>query len=414
MPRRTRTGSEAEAARTCHTPCCCYQNGMHARAERIAERDRAFGIATDAVLFGRVEQKAGACPTADGHGQIDVHGVEASWPDCLGTSQNRECHAANAAAAGTINAPPRNLPQYSSRDCRPPPYGYNSPCGTIIQHMSGIAHEQFRLPDFPGAAFPRETGLLLVGHGTREAVGVEEFLTTAAQVAELAGATAVEPCFLEFAEPTIVEGFRRLVERGVRADRRGAGAAVCRRSRAARYPRSRGGGGQRVSARRRDAGGAFGVPRQSLAALGSSVPNGTDRRGRTAQATRRRWCWSAAAAMTPTPRPRCIALQRCAAKCSERKSGRVEVGFVAMATPRFTDVLDAAAQAGARRVVIQPHLLFGGVLLDRIAQTTAEYAARYPRQQWLVAGSPRARPAGGRRDPVASGGDAIRSALAVE
>ena len=37
-----------------------------------------------------------------------------------------------------------------------------------------------------------------------------------------------------------------------------------------------------------------------------------------------------------------------------------------MAEPSLEDVLDAAAGWSARRVVVQPHLLFGGVLLDRI------------------------------------------------
>src|SRR5437868_9981512 len=62
---------------------------------------------------------------------------------------------------------------------------------------------------------PDRDALLLVGHGTREAAGLDDF---AALVAKIRSATdrPVESCFLELARPTIAEGFARLAERGVR------------------------------------------------------------------------------------------------------------------------------------------------------------------------------------------------------
>ena len=235
-----------------------------------------------------------------------------------------------------------------------------------------------------GAAFPREVGLLLVGHGTREAVGVEEFLTSAAQVAALAGETPVEPCFLEFAQPSIVEGFRRLVERGVRRivvvpvllfaaghARRDIPLAVA--AVASEFPH---------------------VAVTQAAQLGchADLLQLSELRYQTALIGAEELAGDATTLVLVgrgSHDPDATAeMHRFAAlrgELPQRNKLRIEVGFVAMATPRFTDVLDAAAQTGARRVVIQPHLLFGGVLLERIAQTTAEYAARYPRQQWLAA-----------------------------
>jgi sirohydrochlorin cobaltochelatase len=242
--------------------------------------------------------------------------------------------------------------------------------------------------DSPGlsgdAAFPRETGLLLVGHGTREAVGVEEFLQTAAQVAELAGATPVEPCFLEFAEPTIAEGFQRLVERSATRivvvpvllfaaghARRDIPLAVAEVS--SKFPH--------VEVTQAAHLGChanlleLSSLRYQSALIGAEELVGdattlvlVGRGSHDADATAEMHRFASLRGET-----------------RERQAARVEVGFVAMATPRFTDVLEAAAQAPARRVVIQPHLLFGGVLLDRIAHTAAEFAARYPSQQWLAA-----------------------------
>ncbi len=61
-----------------------------------------------------------------------------------------------------------------------------------------------------------DCGLLLVGHGSRDPEGVEEFLATVRLVAQGAAGRPAEPCFLEFARPTIAEGFATLARRGVR------------------------------------------------------------------------------------------------------------------------------------------------------------------------------------------------------
>ena len=73
----------------------------------------------------------------------------------------------------------------------------------------------------PSHSLIRDTGLLLVGHGTRDEQGVSEFLETAAEIADAFQRTPmsggpVEPCFLELAEPTISQAVERLVAKGVR------------------------------------------------------------------------------------------------------------------------------------------------------------------------------------------------------
>ncbi len=67
-----------------------------------------------------------------------------------------------------------------------------------------------------GLEAARGAGLLLVGHGTRDARGLAEFQTIARRVAEVADGFLVEACYLELAEPSIATAMRRLLERGVR------------------------------------------------------------------------------------------------------------------------------------------------------------------------------------------------------
>ncbi len=73
-----------------------------------------------------------------------------------------------------------------------------------------------------------------------------------------------------------------------------------------------------------------------------------------------------------------------ALRAAETPLEATELGFVAMAEPRLEEVLKDAADHAARRIVVQPHLLFGGVLLDRIGQMVAQQARQRPDKDWLT------------------------------
>ncbi len=61
----------------------------------------------------------------------------------------------------------------------------------------------------------RRLGLLLVGHGTRDARGVSEFLALADQVAGRLPNVLVRPGFLEFSAPTVGDAVEAIASRGV-------------------------------------------------------------------------------------------------------------------------------------------------------------------------------------------------------
>ena len=63
----------------------------------------------------------------------------------------------------------------------------------------------------------------------------------------------------------------------------------------------------------------------------------------------------------------------------------VSTGFVAMASPRLNEVMQSATRSACRRIIVQPHLLFQGQLLDEIRGLANVHAALAPRQQWLIA-----------------------------
>jgi sirohydrochlorin cobaltochelatase len=231
-----------------------------------------------------------------------------------------------------------------------------------------------------------DTGVLLVGHGSREQVGRDEFLATARLVTQLADRVAVEACFLEFAGPSIGEGFEALVER--RPDERRIRRVVV------------------VPVLLFSAGHAQRDIPQAIAVAASEHPEidvvQAEHLGCHAELltlSKLRYDEALALATAVPAEDTAMVLVGRGSLDAEATAemfrfaqlrwqqtpvAQMATGFVAMAEPKLKDALDQAAEWGARRVVVQPHLLFGGVLLDRIRDLVARQAERHPGSEWLL------------------------------
>jgi sirohydrochlorin cobaltochelatase len=226
-------------------------------------------------------------------------------------------------------------------------------------------------------------GVLLVGHGTRDPRGAAEFHIVAEALASRLD-DPLEACFLELAEPTIHQGVARLAARAidvldvvpamllaaghVKRDIPGVVAAA-------------------VVAAGADASVRVAEPlechakvlelsalrfaetiagRASVAAEATvAVTVGRGSRDRQATADFARFCGLLA--------PRVPAAAHLHA-------------FLALAKPSLQGTLGRAAESpGCRRIVVQPHLLFAGELLIRVADAVAFAAARWPHIEWIVA-----------------------------
>ena len=71
-------------------------------------------------------------------------------------------------------------------------------------------------------------------------------------------------------------------------------------------------------------------------------------------------------------------------RATTRRTGRTVTAFTALCDPRLEDVLREAAASPFRRIVVQPHLLFSGEIMDRLRRLTTEAAAAAPDREWLV------------------------------
>ena len=61
----------------------------------------------------------------------------------------------------------------------------------------------------------RRQGVLLVGHGTRDPRGTEQFFELAGELTKVLGRVPVRPALLEFQQPTIAQAWEALVAAGV-------------------------------------------------------------------------------------------------------------------------------------------------------------------------------------------------------
>jgi sirohydrochlorin cobaltochelatase len=75
--------------------------------------------------------------------------------------------------------------------------------------------------------------------------------------------------------------------------------------------------------------------------------------------------------------------QEFAAKLAARlKIERHFTGFIAIAKPSLPEVLELAAASGAKQIVVQPHLLFSGEMLDTTAAAVFQVGKLHPHIVW--------------------------------
>ena len=226
----------------------------------------------------------------------------------------------------------------------------------------------------------KATGVLLVGHGTRDAIGRSEFLETSMRVAQQV-TMDVEPCFLELSSPTIGEALNQLVDRGcqqivacplllfaaghAKYDIPRVLRAVAPGHVALRQTRHLGCDSRLVdlSVRRYHEALAAGADQPSLQTLAIMVGRGSHDAVATAEMHK------------------FVGLRLAAAPVDH-----IECCFLAMASPRLEAVLQSVAEWGIDQVVVQPHLLFHGELIARIKKLVENEARKNKTMQWLVTG----------------------------
>ncbi len=251
------------------------------------------------------------------------------------------------------------------------------PTDSLFQYISprGKAHEGERA-NAAGGATPC---LLMVGHGTPNPCGQQGFWTTVRQVAQRLPGTPVAGCFLERVAPDLESALAALAHRG--------------RERVVLAPLLLFAAGHQqrdIPAITQDAGTRLG-----LHVLQSDVLGCHDRLVELS-ARRFREALSPGADLEDVlllmvgrgsrePAATAAMRQFLERRLRHTPVGRAEVAFLALTHPRVEDVLRDVAAAPQRHVVVQPHLLYRGVLWSRLARLMREQRAVRDRQRWTLA-----------------------------
>ncbi len=230
-------------------------------------------------------------------------------------------------------------------------------------------------------AFEPDDGVLLIGHGTRDPIGTQQFFALGELLTSRLASIPVEACLLELQSPTIDDGWKQLHAHGVR---------------------------QVVAA-----------PLLLFAAghAKADIPHALSR----CAAWHSEMTWRITRPLSRAPELLSLVLKRlddtlavaavdlnqtaivmvgrgsydpCATTdmkllthwvAGQRKAAVVTTGFYAMAQPSLPDVLQAVtAIPSIRSVIVQPHLLFEGALYQSIIAQVQLVAKQFPDKRFTV------------------------------
>ena len=222
--------------------------------------------------------------------------------------------------------------------------------------------------------------LLIIGHGSRDPAGVEEFLQVGRALADRRAGQATGVAFLEFERPTIGEAIDQLATAGARR-------IICQPAMlfAAGHVKKD-------------------VPREVQAAaqrwsdVEFRIGRALDGHAKLLDLCRVRWD-EAMQLKLPCPAYDAMLLLvgrgsgdpeanagvvRIARDLGESYGvGRAVACYSGVTSPLVPDALELAARVGTRRIVVQPFFLFTGVLVQRIHSWTHEAARRNPELEIL-------------------------------
>ena len=227
----------------------------------------------------------------------------------------------------------------------------------------------------------KRTGIMLVGHGTRDETGTAQFFQLGKLLAETVNPVPVVPCLLEFQSPTIPEAWNQLVESGAEH--------ICV---APLLLFAAGHAKQDIPNLIREC-------QEQSQHVSVSQTGPLSRHGaivdlvqqRIEQAAHNRPSESTALVMVGrgSHDPCAQADMRVLTEVIGRRFQftHVATAYYAMADPKLPDVLDqVAARGDIDTVIVQPHLLFEGRLFQAIERQVTEASERHPSIQFETTG----------------------------
>lgn len=226
--------------------------------------------------------------------------------------------------------------------------------------------------------------VLLVGHGTRNPLGTQQFLHLAHCVAQRIAPLPLEPAFLEIQQPDIATAISRLARQGVRRV-----AVVPLLLFAAGHAKQDIPHAIRQAARELELSPSLEFRQSPHLGCHPAL----------VELSQRRFA-QASVGLSPLPADQCglILVGRGSSDAAaigemrqfvELRKGqpptppRTEVAFLDVAQPLLHNQLQAFSLSGLKRVFVQPHLLFNGELIAQLRRDVSAYQGKQ-NVEWIV------------------------------
>jgi len=229
-----------------------------------------------------------------------------------------------------------------------------------------------------------KSGILLVGHGSRNRSGNDQFVALAGKVGDRCPNLVVEPCFLDHAEPDVPQGIDQIVARGV--DRVAVLPLLLFAAGHAKHdiPVLLSDGQKRHPGVAFHYGRVLGVE-QSLVQICvkhlqeavTAAPAGDQARTAVLLIGR--------GASDPDANADLAKVGRLLWETT--RYGMVECAYSDVTWPSVPKGLSRCLQLGARRVIMLPYFLFRGVLMDRLHTLRQMWQVEHPEVEFFLAGA---------------------------
>jgi sirohydrochlorin cobaltochelatase len=224
--------------------------------------------------------------------------------------------------------------------------------------------------------------VLIVGHGSRDSDGTDEFVQLVQRFRAHDRGRIIELGFLEFAEPVIGEGIDRCVEQGARTIAVLPGMLMAAGHAKNDIP------SEIHEARGRYPDVAFHYGRHLH--LHANVLRLCELRleeaERSARPIDRRDTLLLVVGRGSSDPDANADVQKLSRMLWEGMGyGWAAAGFMGVTTPLLPEALERCQRLGFARILVFPFFLFTGILEKRIRQQTAEFAARHPETDFLCA-----------------------------
>lgn len=225
--------------------------------------------------------------------------------------------------------------------------------------------------------------LLLVGHGSRDQDGQQEFLGFAQRIQQVVPERPVVPCFLELAEPTIAQGIARCQELGYQEITAVPVLLFAARHNKHDVPAEFDHVREHHPDLRIRYARHFGITTEIIDGLRALLQQ-AEGRSSAPQIARERTVVLVVGrgSSDPDANSDMCKLSRLLWEGSGLLS--VETCFIGITHPRMPDGLGRCLLLQPARIIVLPYLLFTGVLVKRIAETARGFGQAHPEVEVLL------------------------------